>query len=81
RRVRAGGGAPTVAGGGARTQQAWLVIDDAGIQRVDSQKQTLVDWREPFGVTVLASAVPDVRLGPTVAVTSASGAPVRDLVC
>ena len=35
----------------------WLVIDDAGVHRVDrAGKATLVLWSEPFGLTVLASA-------------------------
>jgi hypothetical protein len=35
----------------------WLVSDDAGLHRVDGGLEaTLVDWAEPFGLTVLASA-------------------------
>jgi hypothetical protein len=35
----------------------WLLLDDDGLHRVDrTTRLTLVDWREPFGVTVLASA-------------------------
>jgi hypothetical protein len=35
----------------------WLVIDDAGVHRVDrAGKATLALWSEPFGLTVLASA-------------------------
>jgi hypothetical protein len=35
----------------------WLVLDDAGLHRVDrAANATLLEWSEPFGVTVLASA-------------------------
>ncbi len=35
----------------------WLVADAAGLHRVDrASKATLVEWAEPFGLTVLASA-------------------------
>jgi hypothetical protein len=35
----------------------WLVLDDAGLHRVDRAGQrTLVTWEEAFGLTVLASA-------------------------
>jgi hypothetical protein len=36
---------------------AWLVVDDAGVRKVDpSRTTTLLDWTEAFGLTVLASA-------------------------
>jgi hypothetical protein len=44
---------------GRRRQPArgWLVVDDDGLHRVErASRLTLVDWREPFGITVLASA-------------------------
>ena len=35
----------------------WLLVDDAGLHRVDrATRVTVVEWAEPFGVTVLASA-------------------------
>ena len=35
----------------------WLLVDDDGLHRVDrATRVTLVEWTEPFGVTVLASA-------------------------
>jgi len=35
----------------------WLVVDDAGLRRVDrGAETTLLEWDEPFGLTVLASA-------------------------
>src|SRR5215831_11113075 len=35
----------------------WLVLDDAGVHRVNRAGQaTLLVWDEPFGLTVLASA-------------------------
>ena len=35
----------------------WLLVDDGGLHRVDrATRITLVEWAEPFGVTVLASA-------------------------
>jgi hypothetical protein len=35
----------------------WLLVDDAGLHRVDrATRATVVEWAEPFGVTVLASA-------------------------
>src|SRR5580693_7023721 len=34
----------------------WLLVDDDGLHRADGATQvTLVEWTEPFGVTVLAS--------------------------
>jgi len=37
--------------------RGWLVVDDAGVRRLEGGREAaLVDWREPFGVTVLASA-------------------------
>jgi hypothetical protein len=35
----------------------WLLVDDAGLHRVErATRVTVVEWAEPFGVTVLASA-------------------------
>jgi hypothetical protein len=35
----------------------WLIADEGGLHRVNpAASTTLVEWREPFGVTVLASA-------------------------
>jgi hypothetical protein len=35
----------------------WLVVDETGVHRVDrAAVTTLVEWSEPFGITVLASA-------------------------
>ncbi len=41
-----------------RPPTAWLAIDERGVHRIDghSPPLTLVDWREPLGATVLASA-------------------------
>jgi hypothetical protein len=37
--------------------RGWLVVDDAGLHRVDrAARATLVDWKEAFGLTILASA-------------------------
>lgn len=37
--------------------RGWLVVDDEGLHRLDrATRFTLVEWTEPFGVTVLASA-------------------------
>jgi hypothetical protein len=44
---------------GRRRQPAhgWLVSDESGLHRVQRElRATLVDWAEPFGLTVLASA-------------------------
>jgi len=37
--------------------RGWLVLDDTGLHRIErAVKATLVDWKEAFGLTVLASA-------------------------
>ena len=37
--------------------RGWLVLDDTGLHRIDrAVRATLVDWKEAFGLTVLASA-------------------------
>jgi hypothetical protein len=37
--------------------RGWLVVDGAGLHRIDrGRAATLIDWNEPFGVTVLSSA-------------------------
>jgi hypothetical protein len=37
-----------------RPPAGWLTVDDEGVKRAG--ERSLVEWREPFGVTVLASA-------------------------
>jgi hypothetical protein len=41
-----------------RPPKAWLVVDDRGVHRGDGRSPpiTLVEWREPLGATILASA-------------------------
>jgi hypothetical protein len=40
-----------------RRAQGWLVVDDRGVRRIGRTREVLlVDWHEPFGATVLASA-------------------------
>jgi hypothetical protein len=42
---------------GRRHAQGWLLIDDRGVRRVSRAREApVVDWSEPFGATVLASA-------------------------
>jgi hypothetical protein len=37
--------------------RGWLVLDDSGLHRLErAARSTLIDWKEAFGVTVLASA-------------------------
>lgn len=41
----------------ARPGQGWLVVDGRGVRRISRSRETrVVDWDEPFGATVLASA-------------------------
>src|SRR4029077_9572209 len=41
----------------ARPAQGWLVIDGRGVRRASRSRETrIVDWDEPFGATVLATA-------------------------
>jgi len=42
--------------GRAPPPRGWLLVDGAGIHRVERARTALVDWTAPFGVTVLASA-------------------------
>ena len=45
-----------VLGARRRPPRGWLVVDDAGVRRIERGRTTeIVDWREPLGVTVLAS--------------------------
>jgi hypothetical protein len=40
-----------------RPAHGWLVVDDRGVRRVARAREALVvDWHQPFGATVLASA-------------------------
>ena len=42
---------------GGRHAQAWLVIDDRGLRRASRAREAwILEWSEPFGATVLASA-------------------------
>jgi hypothetical protein len=40
---------------GRRPPRGWLVLDDVGVRRHGTEAH-LVEWREPFGATVLANA-------------------------
>jgi hypothetical protein len=41
---------------GRRPRHGWLIVDDQGVRRVGAARESMVlDWREPFGATVLAS--------------------------
>jgi hypothetical protein len=41
----------------AKPADGWLVVDDQGVRRVSGARESVVvDWREPFGAMVLASA-------------------------
>jgi hypothetical protein len=40
-----------------RPRHGWLIVDDQGVRRVGPVRESMVlDWGEPFGATVLASA-------------------------
>jgi hypothetical protein len=42
---------------GGRPVHRWLVVDDRGVRRLDLGREAwVVDWSQPFGATVLASA-------------------------